>query len=328
MSASEHAPTPYAKLSPECILTALESVGLRPTGGLLALNSYENRVYQAELESGEFVVTKFYRPARWSEAAIHEEQAFTAELAAAEISVVCPMELDGQRLFEHDNFRFAVYPRQGGHPPNLENENDLAVLARTIGRLHAVGGAGTFRHRPTLDSHRLGHDSRNYLLNEGFVPPDLETAYASVTAHLLAAIDPLMHAGQGIRIHGDCHMGNVLWRADTPHFVDFDDCVTGPAIQDLWMLLSGERAEQTYQLDVILEAYTTFCDFDARSLQLIEPLRTLRIMHHAAWIARRWTDPAFPSAFTWFDSPRFWSDHLLQLREQQALLDEPPLAWH
>ena len=327
MPAAETNATPYDRLSPELILEALESIGLQPNGGLLALNSYENRVYQAELDDGGFVVAKFYRPERGSDDAIREEHNFTFELSDAEISVVAPMRIDAESLFEYETFRFAVYPRQGGHPPNLENEDDLEVLARTIARLHAVGSAAGFEHRPTLTCERLGTESRHFLLEQQFVPLDIEPAYASVTEHLLARIEPLLASLPSIRIHGDCHMGNVLWREDTPHFVDFDDCVMGPPIQDLWMLLSGERAEQTLQLNLILDAYNTFYDFNASTLGAIEALRTLRIMHHAAWIARRWHDPAFPAAFPWFESPRFWSDHLLELREQQALLDEPPLTY-
>lgn len=319
--------TPYANLRPELILEALESVGLEPNGGLLALNSYENRVYQAELEDGSFVVCKFYRPQRWSSAAIVEEHQFTFELRDAEISVVAPIQIASTSLFEHGGFQFAVYPRQGGHPPNLENEDNLEVLARTIGRIHAIGAQGQFEHRPSLSVQRLGHTSRTFLLDNNFVPADIETAYATVTEHLLQRIEPLFTQLPGIRLHGDCHMGNVLWREDTPHFVDFDDCITGPPIQDLWMLLSGERAEQTYQLSIILDAYNTFYQFDVQTLSIIEALRTLRIMHHAAWIARRWQDPAFPMAFPWFESPRYWSDHLLELREQMALLDEPPLTY-
>ncbi len=319
--------TPYAELSPEVILEAMEHVGFAPNGGLLALNSYENRVYQVEQDDGDFVVTKFYRPQRWSDDAIREEHAFTMELQAAEISVVAPLMVDGDTLFEFQGFRFAVYPRQGGHPPNLENEADLAVLARTIGRMHAVGAQQAFHHRAALTSNRLGHDSRSFLLEHGFVPPDLEEAYETLTAHLLNRIDPMLENLSHSRIHGDCHMGNVLWRVDTPHFVDFDDCVMGPPVQDLWMLLSGDRHEQTAQLNIVLDAYTTFQDFQVSTLGGIEALRTLRIMHHAAWIARRWQDPAFPTAFPWFDSPRFWSDHLLELREQMALLDEPPLTY-
>jgi Ser/Thr protein kinase RdoA (MazF antagonist) len=318
---------PYANLSPEVILDAMESVGFEPNGGLLALNSYENRVYQIELEDGSFVVTKFYRPMRWTSDAIREEHAFTFELQEAEISVVAPMRIEQDSLFEYAEFQFSVYPRQGGHPPNLENESDLEVLSRTIGRMHAVGANSVFQHRPSLTAERLGHDSRTFLLEQQFVPLDIEEAYSTLTEHLLQRIDPILADLPNIRIHGDCHMGNVLWRTDTPHFVDFDDCVMGPPIQDLWMLLSGERAEQTLQLSLILDAYTTFYDFSPSTLGSIEALRTLRIMHHAAWIARRWEDPAFPMAFPWFESPRFWSDHLLELREQMALLDEPPLTY-
>ena len=318
---------PYAKLRPELILDAIESVDLLPSGGLLALNSYENRVYQVEMEDGSFLVAKFYRPQRWEDAAILEEHAFTQALADAEISVVAPLVLSGRTLFEHAGFRFALFPRQGGHPPNLENESDLEVLSRTIGRMHAVGSQSRFEHRATLTPARLGHASREFLLGSRFIPDELHAAYETTTAHLLAHIDEVYGAPQAIRLHGDCHMGNVLWRNQTPHFVDFDDCISGPAIQDLWMLLSGERADQTYQLSVILDAYQEFYEFDVSSLRLIESLRTLRIMHHAAWIARRWQDPAFPQAFPWFDSPRYWSDHLLSLREQQAQLLESPLTY-
>jgi Ser/Thr protein kinase RdoA (MazF antagonist) len=319
--------TPYESLSPELILMALESVGFEPNGGLLALNSYENRVYQVELDDGTFVVTKFYRPGRWDSQAIQEEHDFSFELEEAEISVVSPLIIDGESLFEYESFQFAVYPRQGGHPPNLENEENLAVLARTIGRMHAVGAQALFKHRAALTCQRLGHDSRTFLLDNQFVPLDVETAYATLTTDLLTRIEPIMATLPAIRIHGDCHMGNVLWRVDTPHFVDFDDCVMGPPIQDLWMLLSGERQEQTLQLNLILDAYTTFYDFNPATLNAIEALRTVRLMHHAAWIARRWQDPAFPLAFPWFESPRFWSDHLLELREQMALLDEPALVY-
>ena len=319
--------TPYEKLNPETILTALESVGLSPNGGLLALNSYENRVYQVELEDGSFLISKFYRPNRWTAAAIQEEHAFAFELVDAEISVVAPLSINSESLFKHQDYHFSIYQRQGGHPPNLENEADLEVLARTIGRIHAVGSRAKFKHRVELSAQRLGHDSRDYLLNHEFVPADVETAYATLTEHLLEQISPMLARLPLTRIHGDCHMGNVLWRNDTPHFVDFDDCVMGPPIQDLWMLLSGERADRTFQLSVILDAYTTFHDFDASTLGLIEALRPLRIMHNAAWIARRWQDPAFPMAFPWFQSPRFWSDHLLELREQLAMLDEPALTY-
>ncbi|MEM7001040.1 MAG: serine/threonine protein kinase [Pseudomonadota bacterium] len=321
--------TPYAQLTPDLILSAIESLDLLPTGGLLALNSYENRVYQVAMEDGSFLIAKFYRPQRWTDAAIDEEHRFSDELAAAEISVVAPLKIEGKSLFEFDDYRFALFPRQGGHPPNLENEDDMEVLARTIARLHVCGQAQEFVHREALTVERLGWQCRSFLLDSDFVPLDIADAYRTTTEHLLESIEhTFAEVNPGTRrIHGDCHMGNVLWRDDTPHFVDFDDCLSGPPIQDLWMLLSGERAEQTYQLSVLLDAYQEFADFEVASLALIEPLRTLRIMHHAAWIGRRWQDPAFPMAFPDFDSARYWSNHLLALREQQARLTEPPLQY-
>ncbi len=326
---SGSAETPYADLSPDVILDALEAVGFRPSGSLLELNSYENRVFQLELEDSTFVVAKFYRPDRWSDEQISEEHDFTRELAEADVPVVVPLERDGRSLFRASGYRFAVYPRQGGHPPNLEVEDNLRVLGRTIARIHAVGACRRFAFRPTLSLERLGNDSRVYLLEHAFLPPDVEQAYDTVTEHLLGRLEAIMQrfrTGDEWRIHGDCHLGNVLWRGDTPHFVDFDDCVNGPPVQDLWMLLSGEREERQIQLKVILDAYETFHHFEVPTLALIEPLRTLRIMHHAAWIARRWHDPAFPRAFPAFDTGRYWSEHVLTLREQLAALDEPPLA--
>ena len=328
----QSATTPYESLTPDAILDALESIGLNPNGSLLALNSYENRVYQAGLEDQSFVIVKFYRPQRWSNAAIAEEHDFTQQLANAELSVVNPIAVGAtatppRTVFKHLEFRFAVFPRQGGHPPNLENLDDLEVLSRTIARMHAVGAQQPFQHRPQINAQRFGHDSRDFLLANNFLPAEMESAYASVSEHLLQRIEPLMTDAPNIRIHGDCHMGNILWRDEIPHFVDFDDCMMGPPIQDLWMLLSGERHDQTAQLATILDAYNDFYPFAVNTLNLIEPLRTLRIMHHAAWIARRWNDPAFPPAFPTFDSVNYWSKHVLELREQLALLDEPPLTY-
>jgi Ser/Thr protein kinase RdoA (MazF antagonist) len=318
--------TPYSGLTPDLILDSLEATGFAPTGSLLELNSYENRVYQLELEDASFVVTKFYRPARWSNEQILEEHQFTQELIDHELPVVGPLVRDGTTLFEHEAFRFAVFPRQGGHPPNIEIEEDLKVLSRTLGRIHSVGSIAPFATRPSLSVQRLGTDSRTFLLENQFIPLELEPAYSSITDHLLQHLSPLFDEdSQWRRIHGDCHLGNLLWRNDLPHFVDFDDCVNGPPIQDLWMLLSGEREEREAQLGLILEAYEQFASFDRSTLRLIEPLRTLRIMHHAAWIARRWNDPAFPRAFPWFNTEKYWSEHILELREQQAALDEPSL---
>ena len=317
--------TPYAGLTPDLILDALESVGLEPTGGLTGLNSYENRVYQAEMNDGLFRIVKFYRPNRWSEAQIREEHAFVRELVEAEIPVVASLSLGGDTLFSHGGFLFTVYPRQGGHTPDIEKEDDLSVLARTIARLHVVGRQATFEHRAGISIKRLGTDSRDFLLNNNFLPLELERAYSTLCEQLLERMhEPSADTPQQ-RIHGDCHLGNLLWRGETVHMVDFDDCVTGPPIQDLWMLLSGEREDRLHQLGTIADAYEMFAEFPADSLHLIETLRTLRIMHHSAWIARRWDDPAFPMAFPDFNSVRYWSSHVLELREQLAALEEPAL---
>lgn len=328
----EHSDTPYEGLSPDLILDSLEDFGLVTTGGLLPLNSYENRVYQVELDEqsslDQFVVVKYYRPERWSDEEIFEEHEFTLELAELDLPVVAPLAFDGATLLTYQGFRFAVFPRQGGHPPNLENTEDFKVLARTLGRIHSVGAVKKFTHRARLSIDRLGHSSRDFLLSNNWLPLELEEAYASVSEHLLTSIEQLLPAEMPEqRIHGDCHMGNVLWRGDLPHFVDLDDCVMGPEVQDLWMLLSGERDEMEGQLRVLLDAYLPFHELGLQTLAYIEPLRTLRLMHHAAWLARRWDDPAFPSAFPWFDSEKYWSEHILELREQQSALQEPPLQY-
>jgi Ser/Thr protein kinase RdoA (MazF antagonist) len=326
MSEADSSETPYANLGPDQILTAIESAGYRCDGHLLALNSYENRVYQIGLDDGTKIIAKFYRPERLSDAAILEEHAFLAELTAAELPCIAPMSNDsGATLLRHESFRFALFPRQGGHAPNLESENNLKVLGRTMARIHRVGRTRRYKHRPLFTVDRLGTQSVQFVLTHDFVPAELTDAYTSLTTHLLERIATVTLPANG-RIHGDCHPGNVLWRDDAPHFVDFDDTVMGPAVQDLWMLLSGERDEQTRSLAHLLEGYETFLEFDQRELALIESLRTLRIMHHAAWIARRWHDPAFPLAFPTFGGMRYWSEHVLFLREQLAALDEPPLS--
>ena len=319
--------TPYDDLTPDAILDALESAGFAPNGSLLALNSFENRVYQVGLEDDSFVVTKFYRPKRWTTEQILEEHALTQELLDAELSVVAPLQRAGTTLFEHGGFQFASFARQGGHPPEIESEHNLAIMGRTLGRLHATGAASTHMLRPTLDWQRMAADSRNWLLTSDFIPAELLPAYESVSEHLVRGIERIMQTPyRSIRLHGDCHLGNVLWRDDVPHFVDFDDTVMGPAVQDLWMLLSGETADRNRQLQVLIEAYETFAVFDPAELALIEALRSMRMMHHAAWIGRRWNDPAFPPAFPWFNGGRYWSDHVLALREQLAALEEPPLT--
>ena len=323
------APAPYAGLTPDRILDALDGVGIAGDGRLLALNSYENRVYLVYRDGDAAVVAKFYRPARWSDEQIGEEHAFTAELAAREIPVIAPMTLANRTLHRFAGFRFAVYPRQGGRTPELDDRATLEWLGRFIGRIHAVGALAPFAHRPALDIATFGDEPRDYLLAHGFVPPDLVAAYQSVSAMALDGVRRCYdRAGdvRTLRLHGDCHAGNVLWTADGPHFVDFDDARTGPAVQDLWMLLSGDRAAATRQLADVLAGYEDFMDFDRRELHLLEALRTLRLVHYAAWIARRWDDPAFPAAFPWFNTQRYWQDRILELREQIAAMDEPPLV--
>jgi Ser/Thr protein kinase RdoA (MazF antagonist) len=319
---------PYAALIPDIVLDALESVGLHADGRLIALNSYENRVYQIWLEDASTVVAKFYRPNRWPDAAILEDHAFTLDLAEREIPVVAPMVIAGKTLFEHAGFRFAVYPRRGGRVPELSDPATLEWIGRFIGRIHAVGALQTYQHRPTLDIASFGTEPRDYILNHDLLPKDLREVWSGVSAQALEGVRHAFdRAGNAahIRLHGDCHMGNVLWTDDGPHFVDFDDSRMGPAVQDLWMLLSGDRGDRVRQLSDVLGGYEDFMEFDSRELHLVEALRTLRLLHYSAWIARRWDDPAFPAAFPWFGSQLYWQDRILELREQIALMDEEPL---
>ena len=334
---------PYTGLTPDCVLDALDSIGLRGDGRLLGLNSYENRVYQIWLEEGQgltlgpgaasaVVVAKFYRPGRWSDEQIAEEHEFVRELAERELPVVAPLAQGGKTLHQFGGYRFAVYPKRGGRAPELEDRETLEWMGRFIGRIHAVGALARFSARPALDLESFGTEPRDYLLAHGFIPPDLAAAWASVAAQALDGVRRCYEragAVKSLRLHGDCHAGNVLWtdsaEAHGPHFVDFDDARMGPAVQDLWMLLSGERAAMVRQLADVLAGYEDFHEFDARELQLVEALRTLRLIHYSAWIARRWDDPAFPAAFPWFNTQRYWQDRILELREQIALMDEPPL---
>lgn len=318
----------FSNLTPDLVLDALDSISLHSDGRLLALNSYENRVYQVGMEEGPPLVTKFYRPARWSDAAILEEHRFVAELAEREIPVVPAMTVAGQSLHVFNGFRFAVFPKHGGRAPELEDCATLEWMGRFIGRIHAVGALEPYRERPTLNIASFGEQPRDYLLTHGFVPDELLAAYQSVISQALDGVRRCFErAGdfRTLRLHGDCHCGNVLWTDAGPHFVDFDDSRMGPAVQDLWMLLSGERADMVRQLSDLLAGYEDFCDFDPRELHLIEALRTLRLIHYSAWLAMRWDDPAFPLAFPWFNTQRYWQDRILELREQIALMDEPPL---
>ena len=321
-------PHPFQTLTPSFIMDAVESQGFCCDCRTFALNSYENRVYQVGIEEGQPLIAKFYRPGRWSDAQILEEHSFCRELADQELSVVAPWRnRAGESLFHHGGFRFALYPRQGGHAPEFDNLDNLLVLGRMLGRIHGVGTVRAFQHRPALDAESFGHASVA-LIGERFMPEEYRQSYAAVTGQLLASIDEcLAEAGQvrQIRTHGDCHAGNILWRDGAPHFVDFDDARMAPAVQDLWMMLSGDRGRQIAQLDALLEGYREFHDFDPRELRLVEVLRALRMLHYAAWLASRWEDPMFPGTFPWFNTVRYWGEHILQLREQLAALAEPPL---
>jgi Ser/Thr protein kinase RdoA (MazF antagonist) len=321
--------TPYADLTPDRVLDAVEALGFVVDGRLLALNSYENRVYQVGLDDAPPLIAKFYRPGRWSDQEIEEEHIFVRALEDSEVPVATPISIDGRSLHRHQDYRFSLTPRCGGRDPELEDPETLTRIGRFIGRIHAVGASAPFAHRPAISLELFGSEPARYLIDQEWIPEYLSDAYSSVVDHALAEIGACFErAGpvQTLRLHGDCHRGNLLWRDAGPLFVDFDDARTGPAIQDLWMLLSGERREMSLQLDAVLEGYRDFADFDPRELHLIEALRTLRLIHHAAWLARRWHDPAFPNAFPWFDSPRFWEEQILTLREQTAAMQAPPLA--
>jgi Ser/Thr protein kinase RdoA (MazF antagonist) len=328
---------PYSRLTPDVVLNALDGIGLRCDGRLLALGSYENRVYQVGQEDSTPVVAKFYRPDRWSDAQILEEHVFAAELAEGEVPVVAPLAAGGVTLHEFDGFRFAVFPRRGGRAPELEDPQVLEWLGRFLGRIHAVGSARAFQHRPSLGIEEFGEEPRAYLLQADVIPADLRAPWTQAVGLALEAVRHAFARVPGattIRLHGDCHAGNVLWTpthgnvAGGPHFVDLDDARMGPAVQDLWMLVSGDRATMSRQLGYLLRGYEDFREFDDRELHLFEALRTLRLVHYSAWLARRWSDPAFPIAFPFFATPRYWQDRILELREQIAAMQEPPLVPH
>ncbi len=320
---------PYDYLTPDVIMDAVDSTGLLSDGRLLVLNSYENRVYQVGIEDETPVIAKFYRPDRWSDEQILEEHAFCFQLVEQDLPVVPPLELGESTLARHAGFRFALFPRRGGRGPELDDLDNLHTLGQYIGRMHQVGRARPFAHRPRLDVQTFGEKSVAYI-REHMIPADLAHAYATLTDDLLAAVRELLNTleeGDFIRVHGDCHPGNILWRDDRPNFVDFDDARMAPAVQDLWMLLSGDRQRQLVQLSEVLEGYSEFCDFDPRQLRWAEALRALRLVHFSAWLARRWDDPAFPRAFPWFNTARYWGEHILELREQLAVMGEEPLKW-
>jgi len=325
-----HTSHPYDALTPDVILDAVETYGYRCSGELLPLNSYENRVYRIGTETDP-LAAKFYRPERWSDDAILEEHRFTQMLMEHEIPAVAPLaDSNGKTLNTHAGFRFSLFPWQPGRVPELNQPQDFEIVGRYLGRIHALGQTEDFVHRPTLTVSAFGNDAVDYIQQHDFIPMHLEEAYQTLTSQLLGVINdrfeslPELH---NIRLHGDCHLSNMLWTDTGPHIVDFDDCRMGPAVQDLWMLLSGEVAEQETQLAHVLNGYMQFCEFDTSQLTLVEPLRTLRMLHYSAWLAQRWDDPAFPIAFPWFNATRYWEEQILNLREQQALLQETPLRF-
>jgi len=333
MTTAQH---PYDTLTPDVVMDALAAIGLYGDGRMLALSSYENRVYQLHLEEpvegSSVVVAKFYRPGRWSEAQIAEEHAFAAELQQAEVPAVPPLVVQGRTLHRHGGFDFSVSPRRGGRPPELDDGEVLEWIGRYLARLHIVGAQRPFAVRPALDVASFGEEPRAWLLEHQAIPLDVqgdwsracETALAQIRAGFARADDAGVRL---LRLHGDCHPGNILWTPDAgPHFVDLDDARTGPAVQDLWMLLSGERAQRQKQLGGLLDGYEQLREFDRAELALIEPLRTLRLIHYSAWLARRWDDPAFPRAFPWFGTSDYWRGQVQMLEEQLEAMEEPPLV--
>lgn len=314
---------PFARLSPDEVLAAAERLGIECDGRLFALNSYENRVYQIGSASHGTLVLKFYRPGRWSDAQILEEHAFTEELAAADLPVAAPQRFEDATLHRHEGLRYAVFPRLAARAVEIDAQDSLQLIGRTLGRMHAIGAKAPFRHRVTLSSERLGWQARDALLSSPLLEQTMADKYAEASAALLEAVDEAIErigrVGR-IRLHGDCHLGNILWREQGPVFVDLDDCMMGPRIQDLWMFLSGTPDEREGQWNELASGYRQFHAIDEWERDLVEPLRALRMVHHAAWIAARWEDPAFPRAFPWFTSPRFWQEHLSDLWQQLAEL--------
>jgi Ser/Thr protein kinase RdoA (MazF antagonist) len=318
---------PFTGLSPEVVLDAAASVGLDVDGRLFALNSYENRVYQLGSTDG-MLVLKFYRPARWSDAQIDEEHVFTEELAAAELPVAAPVRLEGRTLFKYREFRFAAFPWMAGRAPELDAPEARQIFGRTLARMHQIGARQPFLVRPKLGVRRLGWEAREQVLSGELLPEYLHARYESVSATLLERVEQtFLDAGdvRDIRIHGDCHMGNLLWNERGPVLVDLDDCAMGPRVQDLWMMLAGSGSEQQRQWSELLEGYAQFADFDFREVRLIEALRALRMLHHAAWVSHRWLDPAFPRAFPWLGEARYWEGYLRDLIEQVEVIEDPPL---
>ncbi len=315
--------TPYEHLTPETVLTAVEKLCGRATGAIFALNSYENRVYEVELEEGEPVIVKFYRPNRWDKSTIAEEHTFALELAAYEIPVVPPLVFDNQTLFEHNEYLYTIYPKRGGRPFEVRTKEDLRQLGRLLARLHNVGATSTFKHRPALTVDSFGWQNVTFLEQSGIIPLDMRESFSAVAHQVLEMADNVWGGSKySLRLHGDCHPGNILV-AQEPFLVDLDDCVSGPAVQDIWMLLSGEEGELAEQMTTLLEGYQQLRDFDMAELRLVEVLRALRMIHYSAWLARRWNDPTFPKNFPFFAKQDYWQKVVLNLKEQMAAISHP-----
>ncbi|WP_046007036.1 serine/threonine protein kinase [Pseudoalteromonas rubra] len=316
----------FQNLTPDLILDAIESVGVYPESGLLPLNSYENRVYQFRADDNRRYVAKFYRPERWHSEQIQEEHDFTLALQQAEVPVVAPLRVDGQSLFEHQGYRFCLFPSVGGRQFEMDNLDHLEMLGRYIGRLHSVAMQEEFAHRPAIDTASYLHQPRTDILACDCLPDTLRLAFSTVLDQVINKAEEKFTPFQQIRLHGDCHAGNILWSQEQLMIVDLDDCRRGPAVQDLWMMLSGDRQNQVMQLDTLLSGYEEFAAFDTRELALIEPLRAMRMVHYMGWLAKRWHDPAFPRNFSWFATDKYWEQQILALKEQLAALDEAAIS--
>ena len=319
----------FSGLSPDLIIDGIESAGFTVDSGLLALNSYENRVYQFHDENLVKYVTKFYRPQRWELAQIQEEHDFSFELEERELPIVAPLQIDGKSLFEHQGYHFAIFPCRGGRIFEVDNLDQLEWMGRFVGRIHAVSSLKSFERRPAFTTEELLFEAKETIIASGFVPKSLQLPFFTILDLVIECAAKQYRAvnnTQQIRLHGDCHAGNILWRDEGPHFVDLDDCRTGPAIQDLWMMLSGDRQQQLLQLDTLLMGYEEFFTFDMQQLILIESLRTMRVVNYMAWLCKRWEDPAFPHNFPWFNTEKYWEQQILMLKEQLSALQERPLS--
>ncbi|KTS72611.1 Ser/Thr protein kinase RdoA (MazF antagonist) [Pantoea sp. PNA 14-12] len=315
----------FQTLNPDVLLDALWETGIRVDSGLTALNSYENRVYQFSDDNRQRYVAKFYRPQRWSAEQITEEHQFSHDLLGDEVPIAAPLVLKGNTLQQHAGFYFAVFPSLGGRQYETDNDDQMEWVGRFLGRMHQTGRKNLFRHRPSMGLDEYLDQPRDVLANAELVPASLRSALSEAVDKLGMALRQCWHDNwQPLRLHGDCHPGNILWR-DGPLFVDLDDARNGPAVQDLWMLISGDKQEQRIQWDILLEAYSEFSDFDINELSLIEPLRAMRMIYYLAWVVRRWQDPAFPRAFPWMTDEDFWRRQILQFIEQEKVLREPPL---